>query len=191
MIRLAILASGSGTNAEAIMTFLEKTPSKGSVELIISSNEDAYVLQRARTHAVKAVTISKKMMRENPSLLVDTLTAENIDFVVLAGYMLLIPSNVVGMFPQKIVNIHPALLPKFGGKGMYGDNVHKAVIESNETESGITIHFVNEHYDEGNIVFQAKCDVGKNDTPDTLAAKIHKLEHLHYPQIINQIIAKL
>ena len=191
MIRLAILASGSGTNAEAIMTFLEKTPSKGSVELIISSNEDAYVLQRARTHEVKAVTISKKMMRENPSLLVDTLTAENIDFVVLAGYMLLIPSNVVGMFPQKIVNIHPALLPKFGGKGMYGDNVHKAVVENNETESGITIHFVNEHYDEGNIVFQAKCDVGKNDTPDTLAAKIHKLEHLHYPPIINQIIAKL
>lgn len=191
MTRLAILASGSGTNAEAIMTFFKQNPSMGTIDLIISNNEDAYVLQRAKNHGVKTEVISKKMMRENPTMLVDSLALERIDFVVLAGYMLLIPNNVVDKFPRKIVNIHPALLPKFGGKGMYGDNVHKAVIKNNETESGITIHFVNEHYDQGNIVFQAKCDVNKNDTHLTLAEKIHKLEHLYYPEIINQIIAKL
>ena len=191
MKRLAILASGGGTNAEAIINFFKQNPEMGSVELIISNNSDAYVLQRAENHGIKALVISKKMMRENPTLLVDSLTSEKIDFIILGGYMLLIPANVVEMFPRKVVNIHPALLPKFGGKGMYGDNVHRAVIEKNETESGITIHFVNEHYDEGNVVFQTKCDVTKDDTHETLAAKIHLLEHKYYPQIINQILSNL
>ncbi len=191
MISLAILASGNGSNAEAIMNFFEQNPSQGSVALVIASNEQAYVLERAKNHGVKSLCISKKMMNSEPDLLRATLADAKIDVVVLAGYMLLIPRDVVAMFPNKIINIHPALLPKFGGKGMYGGNVHNAVIANKETESGITIHFVNEQYDKGDVIFQAKCEVLEDDDADTLAAKIHTLEHKFYPQIINQVIAQL
>lgn len=191
MNRIAIFASGSGTNAEAIMNYVEQNhKAEIEVSLILSNNSDAFVLQRALDHGVETFVFNKTQLRENPSLILDKLRQKNIDFVVLAGFMLLVPLCIIDAYRGRIVNIHPALLPSYGGKGMYGDRVHRAVIENRERESGITIHFVDEHYDQGAVILQAKCDVTEQDTPDTLAAKIHNLEHQYFPRTIIETIKR-
>ncbi|MCF8331393.1 MAG: phosphoribosylglycinamide formyltransferase [Bacteroidales bacterium] len=187
MVRIAIFASGNGSNAENIINYF-KDSSAIKCELIISNKENAYVLERASKHKISARHVSGKEFRENPKKVSDLLVQHNIDFIVLAGFMLLLPEKIIRNYPDRIVNIHPALLPSYGGKGMYGMNVHRAVINAGETQSGISIHYVNEKYDEGRIIFQAACPVDKNDTPDTLAEKIHHLEYKHYPAVIEQII---
>lgn len=191
MKRIAVFASGSGTNAEAIMNYVEQNHgSEVEISLILSNNSDAFVLQRALNHGVETFVFNKTELRENPSLILDKLRQKNVDFVVLAGFMLLVPSSIIDAYRGRIVNIHPALLPSYGGKGMYGDRVHRAVIENRERESGITIHFVDEHYDQGAVILQAKCDVTEQDTPDTLAAKIHNLEHQYFPRTIIETIKR-
>ena len=185
-IKIAILASGSGSNAENIYNYFS---GRKDVEicLIISNKVNAFVHNRAEKLGIPSLTISKQEL-DNPELVVEILKSYGIEFIVLAGYLLKIPTLLINAFPEKIVNIHPALLPKFGGKGMYGDNVHKAVIESGEKKSGITIHIVNENYDEGKTVFQAICPVNDNDTPDSLAHKVHELEYKHFPVVIDEIL---
>lgn len=186
MKRIAILASGSGTNAENIISYFEKNKNI-FVALILTNNPNAFVLKRAkklnvRSEIVKNANLNKK------SVLLDLLKQYDIDFIVLAGFLKLIPSEIISAYQYKILNIHPALLPKFGGKGMYGNSVHKAVIESGEKESGITIHFVNQFYDEGQIISQHKCPVHSDDTVESLAARIHKLEYKYFPGVIENIV---
>ncbi|WP_339784370.1 MAG: phosphoribosylglycinamide formyltransferase [Imperialibacter sp.] len=180
---LAIFASGSGTNAENIVKHFKGNSDVG-VKLILSNKKDAGVLERAKKLGIPSHVFSRPDFYENNNVL-DVLKAHNVDWVVLAGFLWLIPGNLIKAFPDKIINIHPALLPKFGGKGMYGDRVHQAVIQAGEKDSGITIHLVNEKYDEGKILFQASCDIEKDETPQSLAAKIHQLEYTYFPQVIH------
>lgn len=175
---LAIFASGSGSNAEEIIKQSRRTGNY-HVALIVTNNPDAGVIKRGARLDVPVLVLSKKIL--NGEGIGKILEKWSIDFIVLAGYLNLIPDALIRQFSHKIINIHPALLPSFGGKGMYGDNVHKAVIDAGEKESGITIHEVNEKYDEGKILFQASCPVMKGDTPESLAERIHSLEHQHYP----------
>ena len=175
---LAIFASGSGSNAEEIIKQSLRTGNY-HVALIVTNNPGAGVINRGARLDVPVLVLSKKIL--NGEGIVKILERWSIDFIVLAGYLNLIPDALIRQFSHKIINIHPALLPSFGGKGMYGDNVHKAVIDAGEKESGITIHEVNEKYDEGKILFQASCPVLKGDTPESLAERIHSLEHQHYP----------
>jgi phosphoribosylglycinamide formyltransferase 1 len=185
--RIAIFASGSGTNAEAIIKhFIGHTGVE--VIMVYSNYADAYVLERAKKYQVPTQVFTKDEFT-SPSF-TDSLISKKYDLLVLAGFMWLVPPVIVKAFTGKIINIHPALLPKYGGKGMYGNFVHQAVIQNNEPESGITIHYVNEEYDQGDIIFQAKCTVQKADTADSLAEKIHFLEHEHYPLVIQKICAK-
>lgn len=186
MKNIAIFASGSGTNAEAIMTYFETIKTNGRVALLLSNRTDAYALTRAQNHCVPTATFTKDTLYNSPSVVLEVLEHHNVDFIVLAGFMLLVPVTIIRAYEGQIVNIHPALLPEYGGKGMYGDNVHRAVIEAGEPQSGITIHKVDEHYDRGEILFQTTVDLLKTDTAETLAAKIHILEHKYYPQIIAQ-----
>lgn len=187
MTNIAILASGSGTNAEAIMKHFSASETI-HVALVASNNPGAYVLERAALFGVPTIAFTREDMRNPDGDFARAL--DSIDFVVLAGFLWLIPSYITSRFVGRIVNIHPALLPKYGGRGMYGDNVHRAVIAAAESESGITIHFVNEHYDSGDIIHQARCEVRPDDTPETLAARIHTLEHRDFPCIIEQTILK-
>ncbi len=189
MRKIAIFASGSGTNAERIIKYFANT-NTASVLLILSNKKDAYVLQRAKNLNVKFMTFDKEKFN-NADEIINILKDLKIDLIVLAGFLLLLPKKILNAFPNRIVNIHPALLPKYGGKGMYGMNVHKAVIENNEKETGITIHYVNGKYDEGAIIYQAKCKIETNDTPEIIAEKIHLLEHQFYPNIIEKIINEL
>ncbi len=189
MRKIAIFASGSGTNAERIIKYFANT-NTASVLLILSNKKDAYVLQRAKNLNVKFMTFDKERFN-NSDEIIKILKDLKIDLIVLAGFLLLLPKKILDAFPDKIVNIHPALLPKYGGKGMYGMNVHKAVIENNEKETGITIHYVNDKYDEGAIIYQAKCKIETNDTPEIIAEKIHLLEYEFYPNIIEKIINEL
>ncbi|MFP4664273.1 MAG: phosphoribosylglycinamide formyltransferase [Bacteroidales bacterium] len=186
MKKIAILASGSGSNAENIVRHFVGNEHAG-VKLIVSDRENAGVLSRAKRLNVDGYYISRKSMRESNQLM-DMLHDYKIDVIVLAGFLALIPSELIQAFDHRIINIHPALLPAYGGKGMYGVRVHQAVIENNETESGISIHYVNEKYDEGNIILQAKCPVYKSDDTNSLANRIHKLEYRYYPQVIEQLI---
>lgn len=186
---IAILASGSGTNAENITRFFQEKQ-VANIKIIIANRKDAYVLERARQLKVKAVYIENAEWKEGTNVL-KLLKEEKIDFIVLAGFLAKVPSSIIEAFPDRIVNIHPALLPKFGGKGMYGDHVHEAVIAAGEKESGITIHYVNENYDEGTTIAQFKCPVYENDTPEELAQRIHKLEYAHFPEVIEQTIRQL
>lgn len=185
MNNLAVFASGSGSNAENIITFF-RSRSDVSVKLIATDNADAYVLKRAERLGVPAYCFTMEELRNGAVL--SRLQAEGITFVVLAGFLRLIPEPLVRAFSGRIVNIHPALLPRYGGKGMYGMNVHRAVIANGERESGITIHLVNSRYDEGDIVFQAKCPVFPDDTPELLAQRVHELEYKHYPRVISQLL---
>lgn len=188
MINIAIFASGSGSNAENIVKYFENRTDVNIV-LIVSNKQDAYVHERAKRLGVRSVTFPKSDF-ENTNKVLDCLIANRVDFVVLAGFLLKIPQNLIDAYPSRMINIHPALLPKFGGKGMYGDNVHKAVVEAGEKESGITIHYVNENYDEGNIIFQAKCEIEKNDTYKDVADKVHALEYKYFPQILSDLLKK-
>lgn len=186
LIKIAIFASGSGTNAENIVRhFKDSTLCK--VELILSDKNNAYVLERARQLGVESFVFSAHELDET-DIVIDLLEKKRIDFIILAGFLLKIPNGLLAKFPSRIINIHPALLPSFGGKGMYGMNVHRAVIEAGEKESGITIHLVDEHYDNGKILFQARCTISDSDTPEDLANKIHLLEQTHFPRVIEEYI---
>lgn len=186
MINLAIFASGSGSNAENIIHHFSQQD-KIRIPIIISNNKEAYVHERAKKFAIPSFTFTKKDFLETEAVL--TLLKEySIDWIILAGFLLKVPENLLNAFPNRIINIHPALLPKFGGKGMYGSFVHEAVVAAQEKESGITIHYVNENYDEGAIIFQAHCTVLPKDTPDEVAEKVHILEYEHFPKVIEQVI---
>ncbi len=188
MIKLAIFASGSGSNAENIVKhFLHN--SEVTVSVIISNKKDAYVLERAKKLDIPAYTYNKREFDESIEI-ISLLETYEIDYIILAGFLLKVSQKLIDKYPNRIINIHPALLPKYGGKGMYGDFVHQAVIESREKESGITIHYVNENYDEGAIIFQARCEITDNDTTSTLADKVHALEYEHLPKIIEEIVKK-
>jgi len=189
MNNIAILASGSGTNTENIIKYFS-TRKTVRVALVLSNRREAYVLKRAAEHHVKSFFFDREEFYTTGSVL-NRLRSEKIDFLVLAGFLWLVPEDILNEYEGRIINIHPALLPKHGGKGMYGEKVHRAVIENREKESGITIHYVNRFYDEGTIIFQAKCRVDKSDTPDTLAIKVHALEYEYYPKIIEEIILSL
>ena len=186
MRNIAIFASGSGTNAENLIKYFS-TGKNSQVTLLLSNKADAYVLKRAEKHSVKSVVFDRHDFYESGKVL-EILSVNNIDFIVLAGFLWLVPAPLIEKYRDRIVNIHPALLPAYGGKGMYGSHVHKAVIENGEDESGITIHKVNEVYDAGDIIFQAKCPVLPDDTPDSLAARIHKLEYEHFPVVVEEQI---
>jgi len=182
-MNIAVFASGSGTNAENIAKYFSES-SEINVTHIISNKPNAYVLERAKKFNIKTSVFNRS---EFATKVPDIMVAENIDYIILAGFLLLIPKELIQKFPKKIINIHPALLPKFGGKGMYGMNVHKAVKEAQETETGITVHYVNEFFDEGEIISQHKCQLSENDSPDDIAAKIHTLEQTHFPKVIEQV----
>ncbi len=189
MKNIAILASGSGSNAENIAKYFEESD-YARVSFIIANNPEAYVLERAKKLGIEAAVVTKQQFMEADSIIA-MLKERNIDFVVLAGFLLLVPQKLIQAYPGKIVNIHPALLPKHGGKGMYGDRVHKAVVECGDSESGITIHLIDEQYDKGTTFFQAKCPVLPTDTPDDVAAKVHALEYEHFPHVIEEIMHTL
>ncbi|MBL6446549.1 phosphoribosylglycinamide formyltransferase [Fulvivirga sp. 29W222] len=186
MTKIAIFASGSGSNAERIIEYF-KGNAQIEVSLILTNNPEAYVLERAKRLQVPAVIFGREDLMSTDKVL-SILKEHEIDFVVLAGFLLLVPGNLVDAYPDRIINIHPALLPKFGGKGMYGDRVHQAVKSAGEAETGISIHYVNKKYDEGEIIFQAKCPVAEEDTPEIVADKVHQLEYQHYPQVIESVI---
>jgi phosphoribosylglycinamide formyltransferase-1 len=187
MKRLAILASGSGSNAEKIMEYFQHSE-KAKIALVASNKADALVLERAKRFGVPTFTFSRKEMEAG--LLTQKLVEESIDWVILAGFLLKIPDDLTRTFSDRMVNIHPALLPKYGGKGMYGMFVHEAVKASGDTETGISIHLVNEHYDEGKIIFQTTTPVNPEDSPDDIAQKVHALEHQHFPRVIGELIGK-
>ena len=187
--KIAILASGSGSNAENIANYF-KGSDYAEVSFIIANNPDAYVIERAKRLDIEYAVVTKAQFMEADSI-IDMLKERDIDFVVLAGFLLLVPAKLIQAYPGRIVNIHPALLPKHGGKGMYGDRVHKAVVESGDTESGITIHLIDEQYDKGTTFFQAKCPVLPTDTPDDVATKVHALEYEHFPHVIEEILHTL
>ena len=184
--RVAIFASGSGSNAKKIIDHLDGNP-RVSVELIVTNNSNAGVLDIARKNNISTLLLKKNGVFSSNSC-INELKMAKIDFIILAGFLWKIPGALIKEYPEKIINIHPALLPKYGGKGMYGHFVHEAVIDNREKESGITIHYVDEVYDHGKIIFQASCPVLENDTPATLAKRIQSLEHEHYPVIIEQVL---
>lgn len=186
MKNIAIFASGSGSNAQKIMEHFE-TNSDVRIRLVLVNNPEAGVIERAKNFNVPVIKFNRQQFSKSHEV-VELLQSHKIDLVVLAGFLWLIPQNMVAAFPNKIINIHPALLPNYGGKGMYGGHVHKAVIAAKEKESGITIHYVNEKYDDGAIIAQFKCDISEHDTPDDLASKIHKLEHQHFPVVIEHVL---
>jgi phosphoribosylglycinamide formyltransferase 1 len=188
MHSLIIFASGTGTNAAAIIASCKEN-NKAKVSLIVCNKPDAGVLDIARNEHIPFLIIDKHTIHE--ALLIEQLQSYHPSLIVLAGFMWKIPPSITGAFAGKIINIHPALLPAYGGKGMYGHHVHEAVITAGEKESGITIHYVNEAYDEGNIILQAHCPVQNADTSDTLATSIHKLEHYYYPRVIEFLLAQL
>ncbi|WP_438961468.1 phosphoribosylglycinamide formyltransferase [Nonlabens sp.] len=187
MKKIVILASGNGTNAQAIIDHFAIND-KVKISLILSNNSTAYVLERAQKNNIPAMSFNKYAFAKAGTI-ETLLLAEQPDIIVLAGFLWKIPGSLVKLFPNKIINIHPALLPKYGGKGMYGIHVHRAVIENKEQISGITIHYVNENYDEGAIIEQFSCPIYKEDTADELAARIHELEHQHFPVVIEKILS--
>jgi phosphoribosylglycinamide formyltransferase 1 len=189
MSNIAIFASGSGSNAEEIIRYFSADESH-SVRLVLSNNPGAYVLERARNLSVPAVVFDRDTFYKTRKVL-DILTESSIDVLVLAGFLWLVPDYLLITFPQRIINIHPALLPDYGGKGMYGMRVHEAVIRDGRTRSGITIHLVDEQYDHGKTIFQAECPVEPGDTPDDLATRIHRLEHRFYPEVIRNYLQSL
>ncbi|MEP1096723.1 MAG: phosphoribosylglycinamide formyltransferase [Cyclobacteriaceae bacterium] len=182
-ISIAIFASGSGSNAENIARYFDKHR-QIKVSEILSNKADAYVLKRADKLGIRSSTFNREEFT-TPSFLE---RLQNFDYIILAGFLWLVPEFLIRAFPDKIINIHPALLPNYGGKGMYGSKVHEAVVAAKEEESGITIHLINEEYDKGEILFQRKCRVEEDETPDSLASKIHALEHEHFPRVIEQYI---
>jgi len=187
--RIAIFASGSGSNAQKIMEHF-KYSQEAEVSLVLTNNPDAYVLQRADNFEVPSHLFDRHDFFETNDI-VELLQRMQIDLIVLAGFLWLVPENLLKAYPNKIINIHPALLPQYGGKGMYGDRVHKAVLANNESESGITIHFVNEHFDEGEIIYQARFKIEKGDTLEVIKFKGQQLEHQHFPKVVENILKKI
>ena len=187
MKKIVIFASGSGTNAENIVLYFNKIE-VAKVIYIFSNNANAKVLERAKSLNIPTEVFSKEDFIGDKVL--QKLNSIQPDLIILAGFLLKFPQNCVAAFPNKIINIHPALLPKYGGKGMYGMNVHRAVIENNESETGITIHYVNENYDEGNIIFQKSVPLSVNDTPEEVAAKVYELEQKWFPEVIEKLITQ-
>ena len=182
MKKIAIFASGSGSNAENIVRYFKDSDSV-EVTMILTNNPSAGVLERGKRLDIPVVVFSRSNFSKTDTI-VDLLKNNDIDWIILAGFLWLIPENLIRTFPDRIINIHPALLPRYGGKGMWGHHVHEAVLSAGEQESGITIHYVNERYDEGKIIFQARCSVTPDDTPATLGQKIHELEYRHFPETI-------
>jgi len=188
MKRIVILASGTGSNAENIINYFNNS-NLARVTYVLSNNKDAKVLDKANRLNISNLSFKKDDFSTKKTVL--NLLKKEADIVILAGFLWKIPANILESFPNKIINIHPALLPKYGGKGMYGSHVHKAVVANKEAETGITIHYVNENYDEGAIIFQAKTSVDPSDTPDEVAAKIHVLEQNNFPQVIESVLLKM
>jgi len=187
MKNIAIFASGEGTNAENLFNHF-MNDKRVKIKLVVTNSDKAGVIERAERHKKNVQIISKAALYEYTSKIIEFLETEKIDLIILAGFLLKVPEQFIKAFPNKIVNIHPALLPKYGGAGMYGMNVHKAVIENRETESGVTVHYVNEEYDKGEIILQAKCKIDENETPESLSAKVRKLEFEYFPKAIEKII---
>ena len=185
-IQLAILASGNGTNAQQITEYFADNDAV-NINVIIYNKRDAYVAERARNLGIEAQYFSRRDFLETDAVLT-FLQERKIDYLILAGFLLCIPQNLLDAFPNRIVNIHPALLPLYGGKGMYGHHVHEAVIAHREKESGITIHLIDNQYDQGTTIFQARCALTPEDTPDTLAQKIHLLEKRYFPPVIEALV---
>lgn len=185
MRKIVVFASGSGTNAENIIRYFESKPI-ATVVAVFTNNPNAKVIERATKFNIPTNIFSTEELKQGKVLqkLLDCAP----DLIVLAGFLLKMPATIIESYPDKIINIHPALLPKYGGKGMYGMNVHKAVVENKERESGITIHYVNENYDEGNIIFQKKVTVLVSDTPEVVAEKIHELEQHYFPTVIDDLL---
>lgn len=186
MKNIVILASGTGTNAENIIKYFSNG-NKAKVTLVLSNKPQAKVLERAAALGVDSFFFDRRQFYETGEVLM-TLMRKETDLVVLAGFLWLVPAEIISAYRGRIVNIHPALLPSFGGSGMYGDRVHRAVLDAGCTESGITIHYVNEKYDAGDIIFQAKCPVVPGDDVESLAARVHALEYEHYPVVISRLI---
>ena len=189
MKKIAVFASGDGTNAENICNYFINNRSVGVV-LLATNKRDSFVVERLKKFSVPVFCFSREEL-DNDEVVQKKLSECLVDFIVLSGFLLKIPKSITSLFPNKIINIHPSLLPKFGGKGMYGENVHKAVVDAKEKQSGITIHYVNNNYDEGNIVFQEKFSLTKNETPESLSKKIHGLEMKYFPLVIEKIINSL
>jgi len=187
--RIAIFASGSGSNAQKLMEHFKRS-NEIEISLVLTNNADAYVLQRADNFEIPTHIFDRNEFYQTDEV-VDLLKNLEIDFIVLAGFLWLIPKNLIHAYPGRIVNIHPAILPKFGGKGMYGDHVHQAVMAAGETEGGITIHYVNENYDEGEYIHQARYRIDKNDSLEMIKFKGQQLEHLHYPRVVESIVKKI
>ncbi|MEJ6792509.1 MAG: phosphoribosylglycinamide formyltransferase [Lacinutrix sp.] len=186
MKRVVIFASGSGSNAENLIRFFQNSDN-ASVIQVLTNNPHAKVLERCKKLKISALSFNKIAFTETKDVL-NILKSTNPDLIILAGFLWKFPENILKHFPDKVINVHPALLPKFGGKGMYGMHVHEAVVNQKETETGITIHYVNEHYDEGAIIFQAKCEVKTLDTAIDIAAKIHELEIKYFPEVIEKLL---
>jgi phosphoribosylglycinamide formyltransferase-1 len=184
--KIVIFASGTGTNAENIIKFFQKSP-QARVVAVFSNKRSAKVLRKAHNLKIKALHFDRTALYDSNEVL-HILEDINPDLIVLAGFMWILPEDIIKDFPDKIINIHPALLPKYGGKGMYGMKVHQAIIENKEKESGISIHYVNEKYDEGELIFQATTKISAADSPEVLAEKIHQLEYKHFPEVIQQLL---
>ena len=185
MKRIVIFASGSGSNAENIIRFFNNTKT-AKVTNVLCNNADAKIFDRCKNLDINCLLINKNDFSTSDTVL--NILKNEADFIILAGFLWRIPQKIVTAFPKKIMNIHPALLPKYGGKGMYGMHIHKAVKENNEKETGITIHYVNENYDEGAVIFQAKTALNSQDTEETIAKKIHLLEQRYFPKVIEEVI---
>lgn len=186
MRKVSLFASGSGTNVENIINYFKDHESI-KIDSVYTNNQDAYVIKRCRRLNVDSYTFNRFDLYESDNV-ISVLRERQVDFIALAGFLWLLPQTIINLYPNRIINIHPALLPKYGGQGMYGKKVHEAVINNGETESGITVHYINEKYDDGDIIFQANCEVLPDDTPDSLAERVHELEYAHYPKIIEKML---
>jgi phosphoribosylglycinamide formyltransferase-1 len=187
--RIAIFASGSGSNAQKLMEHFKRS-NDIEISLVLTNNADAYVLQRADNFEIPSHIFDKHEFYKTEQV-IDLLKNLDIDFIVLAGFLWLIPQNLIAAYPGRVINIHPAILPKFGGKGMYGDHVHNAVMAAGETEGGITIHYVDENYDEGEYIYQARYKIDKGDNLEMIKFKGQQLEHLHYPKVVESLVKKI
>jgi phosphoribosylglycinamide formyltransferase-1 len=187
MKKIVVFASGSGSNAENIIKHFKETKI-AEVVSVFTNNPNAKVIERAKNHQIPVEIFSKNELLERNIL--QKIQKIDPDLIVLAGFLLKFPENIIELYPNKIINIHPALLPNYGGKGMYGIHIHRAIVNNKEKETGISIHYVNEHYDEGGIIFQANVALTDEDTPETVAEKIHELEQKHFPEIIHKLLSE-
>lgn len=189
MNRIAIFASGSGTNAENLINYFKHKADLAEIVFVVTNNTKAGVINKCKKLAMPVFILSNSSFEDTTALL-NFLKKNNINWIILAGFLRKISLSLIEAFPERIINIHPALLPKFGGKGMFGNHVHEAVVAAKEKESGITIHYVNQNYDEGAIIFQGRCTLDEDESPASLAAKIHALEQLHFPKVLEQLLQK-